>query len=473
MRFTDFRVALAATALMLSVDLPITRPAAAALDPDLANLVASLLPSCVNITTTRYKEVQVVEGKSVFVQVAESDKRRFYGSGFIITPDGYVVTNKHVTRNGISYVVTLVDGRQFPADLVAQAVANDIAVIRIRSSETWTPVKLGDSDKIRRGDAVIAIGNPFGYQSTVTAGIISALNRDLGYTEFDDYMQTDAAINPGNSGGPLFNRNGEVIGVNTALDTSGDSTGSVGIGLVIPINDAEFAVRHMKDPLDVTKNWRPAYLGATIQSLTPNLAAAYGLPGPWGSIIASVADDGPAAQAQLRAGDIITSFDGKDRRDSRALMRSIVETQAGTTAELGVWRDGKLNSIRVNLTGYPAGQSLPVDLGGGGVPRPDIPPEALMNFGLQLSPITLDLRSKYTLDQKLQGVVVTAVAIGSAAADLAIDAGAVILKVGDSSVSLPEDIFQRVADERRQRHSFVPMLIWDSSGSRWVAFNLN
>ena len=229
----------------------------------------------------------------------------------------------------------------------------------------------------------------------------------------------------------------------------------------------------MKDPLNVTKNWQPAYLGATIQSLTPNLAAAYGLPGPWGSIIASVTDDGPAAQAQLRAGDIITSFDGKDRRDSRALMRSIVETAAGTTAELGVWRGGKLNSIRVNLTGYPAGQSLPVDLGGGGAPKPDIPPEALVNFGLLLSPITPDLRSKYTLDQKLQGVVVTAVAIGSAAADLAIDAGAVILKVGASSVSLPEHILQRVADERQQSHPFAPVLIREASGFRWVAFNLN
>ena len=192
--------------------------------------MASLLPSCVNITTTRYQEVKIVDGKSVMVQHAKADKRRAYGSGFIIRADGYVLTNKHVTRNGISYSVTLADGRQFPADLVAQAVANDIAILRIRSNETWTPVKFGDSDTLRRGDAVIAIGNPIDWQSTVTSGVVSALNRDLGYTEFDDYIQTDAAINEGNSGGPLFNLKGEVIGVNTALFTVSGSSGSIGIG---------------------------------------------------------------------------------------------------------------------------------------------------------------------------------------------------------------------------------------------------
>ena len=474
MRSGTFRATVAAT-LTLAIGSQSLRPAAAAglVDSGLSDLVASLLPSCVNITTIRYKEVQIVQGKSVMVKDAEPDKRHAFGSGFIITSDGYVVTNKHVTRNGISYTVTLPDGRQLPADLIAQAVAADIAVIKIRANETWTPVKVGNSDTLRQGDAVIAIGNPLGYQSTVTAGIISALNRDLGFSEFDDYIQTDAAINEGNSGGPLFNRNGEVIGVNTALDTSGTSSGNIGIGFAIPINDAEFVVRHMKDPLEVQQNWRPAYLGASLQSLTANLAAAYGLPGPWGSIIASVDEGGPAAQAKLRPGDIITSFGGKDLRDSRALMRAIVEAPAGKTVTLTAWRDGKQDEIPVVLTDLPAGRSLPVYLGGGGTPRPDIPPEALVNFGLQLSSITSDLRTQYKLAENQQGVVVTAVAIGSGAADLSIDAGMVILKVRDTAVSSPADVLKSVDNERQAKRPFVPMLILDTGGLRWVPFSLN
>ncbi len=213
MRCTVIR-ALAA-GLMLMAWVTTAPPAAAAgiMDPQVAQLVATLLPSCVNITTTRYKELQIVQGKSVMVQDPSPDQQHWYGSGFIISPDGLVVTNKHVVRNAISYTVTFSDGRQLPADLVEEAVAFDIALLKIRSNETWTPVKLGDSDTLQRGDPVIAVGNPLDYQSTVTSGIISALNRDENFTEFDDYIQTDAAINQGNSGGPLFNLKGEVIGV--------------------------------------------------------------------------------------------------------------------------------------------------------------------------------------------------------------------------------------------------------------------
>jgi serine protease Do len=442
-------------------------------DQDLSGLVASLLPSCVNITTTRYQEVKIVDGKSVIVQHAEADKRRAYGSGFIIRADGYVLTNKHVTRNGISYSVTLADGRQFPADLVAQAVANDIAILRIRSNETWTPVKFGDSDTLRRGDAVIAIGNPIDWQSTVTSGVVSALNRDLGYTEFDDYIQTDAAINEGNSGGPLFNLKGEVIGVNTALFTVSGSSGSIGIGLAIPINDAEFVLRHMAGSPEATLNWRPAYLGASIQSLTPKLAAAYGLPDPWASIIARVDDNSPAAAAKLRAGDIITSMDGKDRRDSRALMRAIIETPAGTTARLGVWRNGKQEVVPVALAALPAGWTLPEYLSGGGVAKPDLPPEALVNFGLQLSAITPELRAQYKLAATQPGVLVTGVAIGSEAANIGIDAGAVIVRVRDATVATPEDLVQRVADERQQNRAFMPVLLFSNGGLSWVSFRVS
>jgi serine protease Do len=466
------RVALAAS-LVLSTALTTGPQAAAAgiADPQLPELVATLLPSCVNVITVRYKEIQIVQGKPVMVQDPSPDKQRFFGSGFIISPDGLVVTNKHVVRNGISYSVTFADGRQLPADLVEEAVAYDLAVLRIRSNEKWTPVKLGDSDTVRRGDPVFAVGNPLTYSSTVTSGIISAVNRDEGFTEFDDYLQTDAAINPGNSGGPLFNLKGEVIGVNSALETTGNDTGSIGIGLAIPINDAKFVVKHLLDEA-AGKNYRPAWIGATVQTLTPNLAAAYGLPGPWGSIIAAVTDGSPAAQAKLQRGDVITSMDGKELRDSRALMRAVVETNAGTTVKVGVWRNGKEDIVPVTLVDLPAGWSLPAFLGGAGNPKPNLPPEALVNFGLKLSAITPDLRAQYKIDPNQQGVVVTAVALGSVAANNLIDAGAVIVAVRDTAVTSPEEVVKAVDNERQQKSTFVPVLIAVPGGLRWVALPL-
>jgi serine protease Do len=226
-------------------------------------------------------------------QVAKPDKSIWFGTGFIITTDGYVVTNKHVVHNGISFTVTLSDGSVLPANLIAEAECCDVAVIKIRGDRPFPAVKLGDSDTLRRGDFVIAIGNPLGFQSTVSTGIISALNRDFHFTEFDDYIQTDAAINEGNSGGPMFNAKGEVVGINSALYTTATSTGNIGIGLAIPINDAKVIVAHMRDPSKII----PGYLGAKVQSLTPDLADAYGLPGPWGSIVVDVTDGSPAAQA--------------------------------------------------------------------------------------------------------------------------------------------------------------------------------
>ena len=353
--------------------------------------------------------------------------------------------------------------------------AFDIAVLKIRLERDVAAVKLGDSDTLRqRGDPVIAIGNPLGFQSTVTSGIISALNRDEDLTEFDDYIQTDAAINQGNSGGPLFNLKGEVIAVNAALQTAteGVSNGNIGIGLAIPINDAKFVVQALKERLN-GEEWRPAYLGAGVLTITPDLAAAYGLAGPWGSIIAGIRDGGPAALAKLRTGDIITTIDGKPAPDSRALLRDIIETKAGSTVRLGVWRDGKQESIPVTLAALPSDYTLPTFLAGGAIAPPDVPASAMANFGLQMSAITPELRSKYNLGAGQQGAVVTAVTIGGDAANQQIDAGMVIEKVRDATVSAPEDVLKSVETERQQQRPFVPMLISSAGGRRWVAFPLN
>ena len=468
-------IALAAAIAVSAAVVPITRPwvvpkaeAAGTTDPDLPDLVATLLPSVVNITTTRYEAVHVPPGQSIMAQVAQPDKSIWYGTGFIVTPDGYVVTNKHVVHNGISFRVTLTsDGSQYPADLIAEAICCDIAVIKIRADKPFHAVRLGDSDTLRQGESVIAIGNPLGFNSTVTTGIISALNRDFHFTPFDDYLQTDAAINEGNSGGPMFNTKGEVVGVNSALYTTTTSTGNIGIGLAIPIDDAKFIVTHIRE--FHSGKLRPGYLGAQIQSLTPDLADAYALPGPWGSLVLKVDDGSPAAQAGLRPGDIITSFGSNFTADSRALMRDVVETPPGTTVNVGFLRRGMEQTAPVTLAGLPPNQSYPTFLGQPGVPKPQLPPEATTNFGLEMASITPELRDKYKLKAQQSGVVVTGVAIGSSAANDKINAGSLIQQVRDTAVSSPADVQKALDDERKLQRRSVPMLIAEPSGLRWVS----
>jgi serine protease Do len=461
-----------ATATLITA-LTVDRPAAAAgaADPGLPDLVASLLPSVVNVTTRRYKAVQVSQGNAVMQQKGESDMSIWFGSGFIVRPDGYVVTNKHVVHNGVTYWVTLNDGKQLPADLIGEAGGFDIAVIKIRTENALPVVKIGDSDVVRQGDFVIAIGNPLDHTSTVTTGIVSALNRDIGTSIFDDYIQTDAAINQGSSGGPLFNAKGEVIGVNSAIFTTGADTGDVGIGFAIPINDAKFVVTHMQD--FQAGRIRPAYLGAQVQSLSPNLADAYGLPGPWGSIVLKIANGTPAAQANLLPGDVITSFEDKDARDSRALMRDIVRTLPGTTVTLGVVRDGQVQKVPVTLGELPANQTYGIFLGEAGIAKPNVPANALVNFGLQMAALTPELRARYKLDEHQVGALITGVAIGSTAADNNINAGSVIVQVRGAVVTSPDDVLEDIGKEREQKKSSLPMLLAEPSGLRWVSLRLN
>lgn len=473
MSLTTLRAAISAAVVALATGMPVLSPANAhtPIDPGLADLVAKLLPSCVNITTTRYADVKLAPGQSVMQQKAQPGMTIWYGSGSIVRPDGIVVTNKHVVHNGVTFTVTMNDGQELPADLIAESVCCDIAVIKIRTDKPLPAVKVGDSDTVRQGDFVIAVGNPLHHTSTVTAGIISALNRDLGFTPFDDYMQTDASINEGNSGGPLFNAKGEVIGVNSSLYTTGTSIGSVGIGFAIPVNDAKYIVTHMREIQAGTL--KAPYLGAQLQSLTGDLADAYGLPGPWGSMILKVADGSPAAAAGLRAGDIITTFGGKDVNDSRALRRAVVETPAGTTVDLGVFRNGKTDKVPVTLAALPAGQSYDTFLGQKGFAKPDIPASALANFGLETAAITPELRSRYHLSEQQQGAVVTGVAIASIAADAKINAGSVIVQVRDTPVTSPDQLWKQVADERQEKRPYVPVLLSEPSGLRWVSLRLD
>jgi serine protease Do len=241
--------------------------------------------------------------------------------------------------------------------------------------------------------------------------------------------------------------------------------------LAIPINDAKFVANHLTEMRPGKA--RLSYLGAQVLPVTSDLASAYGLPGPWGSIITKVQDNSPAAQAKLRAGDIITSFDGKDVTDNRALLRSIVETSPGTMVTLNVWRDGKAEKVSVTLVDLPANQSYGAFLGGAGVAKPDLPPNTFVNFGLEMAAVTPEIRARYNLDAQQEGVVATAVAMGSVAADNGINAGAVIVQVRDTAVVSPDDVLKSVNNEREQKHLSVPILLSEFTGLRWVSFPLN
>ena len=474
MRHAIFKFALLAAALNLPGGGLTAMPARAevVMNTGLSDLVATLLPSVVNITAISYKPVQIAPGQSAMSLIAQGDERIAFGSGFIVTSDGYAVTNKHVTHGGVSYSVTLSDGRRLPAELVAEAFSFDIAVIKIKSDAPLPPVKLGESESLRQGDSVIAIGNPLGFTSSVTLGIMSAFNRDEGITPYDHYMQTDAAINHGNSGGPLFNTKGEVVGVNAAIYTTGADTGNVGIGLVIPIDDAKFVIGALKDMHD-GKTFAPGYLGVGVQALTPDLALAYGVNGADGCVISVVGEGTPAAQAGLQAGDVVLKVSGKVITDDRAFRRDIVETPTGSKVALDVWRDGKPVSVMATVASLPAGRKLPGFMTEEGVAKPNLPPEALANFGLKLAPLTPDLRAKFNIGSDLQGVVVTAVGIGSQAANLGIGAGAVISRVRNANIGSPADLPAQAEMERAAKHSTMPVMLTDGAGTHWVPFSLN
>ena len=309
-----------------------------------ADLAERLMPSVVNISTT-----QTVTTRSnpfpfefppgspfedMFKEFGMPQERQAsaLGSGFIIDEKGIVVTNNHVIQGADDILVRVNGNQEFKAKLIGADPLSDLAVLQMETNEKFTPVKFGDSDKSRIGDWVIAIGNPFGLGGTVTAGIISARNRSLGLTRYEDFIQTDASINQGNSGGPLFNLNGDVIGINTAI--LGQS-GSIGIGFAIPSNSADKVINQLLKFGETKRGW----LGVRIQDVSDEIAKLEKLDKPRGALVASVADDSPSDKAGIKSGDIILEFDGKTINEMKELPKIVAETEVGKTVDVKVWRN--------------------------------------------------------------------------------------------------------------------------------------
>ena len=320
-----------------------------------ADLAEKLMPSVVNISTTQtvrsatnpfpfqFPPGSPFEDMFKEFQTPTERKASSLGSGFIISEDGTVVTNNHVIANAEDIIVRIKD-KEYKASVVGADPYADIAVLKIDTNEKFTPVKFGDSDKARVGDWVVAIGNPFGLGGTVTSGIISARNRDINLTRYDDFIQTDASINQGNSGGPLFNLDGDVVGINTAIIAPGQA-GSIGIGFAIPANAASNVI----DQLIKFGETRRGWLGVRIQQVTKEIAEVENLKKPQGALVASVSDKSPADKAGIKPGDIILEFDEKKIDTMRTLPKVVANTAVGKSVQLKIWRNKRMVSKRLVL----------------------------------------------------------------------------------------------------------------------------
>ena len=383
------------------------------------------------------------------------------GSGFVIDPAGYIVTNNHVIDGADEISVTLQDNTTLKAKLVGKDERVDLALLKVETDKPLRFVPFGDSDAERVGDWVLAIGNPFGLGGSVTAGIVSARGRDIRQGPYDDFIQTDAAINRGNSGGPLFNMAGEVIGINTAIYSP--SGGSVGIGFSVPSNLAKSVVAQLREYGRARRGW----LGVRIQQVTPDIAESVGLKDSAGAMVAGVNDGGPADAAKIRNGDIILKFNGQDVKEMKTLPRIVAETVIGKDVPVVLWRDGKQVTVQASVGELPED----VQQASAATPPGRTPPSRtaeISGLGARLSPITDDLRDKFKLSQDQKGVVVTDVIADGTAAGRGLKPGDVIVEVQQEPVSSPADVQERLDRFRKQNRKTVLMLIQSGDGLRWV-----
>jgi serine protease Do len=382
------------------------------------------------------------------------------GSGFIVDPAGIIVTNNHVIEGADEITVTLQDNTTLKATLIGHDDRTDVAVLQVHPDKPLPAVHFGDSDVSRVGDWVLAIGNPFGLGGSVTAGIISARGRDIQQGPYDDFIQTDAAINRGNSGGPLFNMDGAVIGINTAIYSP--SGGSIGIGFSIPSDEARMVVDQLRQYGHPRRGW----LGVRIQQVTPEIAESLGMHGADGALVAGVNHDGPADRAHIQNGDIILTFNGQKLKEMRTLPRVVAETPVDKHVPVDIWRAGKRMTVDVVVAEMPDDEK-PVE-----TPKPHVaavnPSTDFLALGMKLAPLTDALRQKYKLDGQQKGIVITDVASEGAAADHGLKPGDVVVEVQQVAVNSPADMQKRIEDARASGRKSVLLLVQGQDGLKWV-----
>jgi serine protease Do len=386
------------------------------------------------------------------------------GSGFVIDASGIIVTNNHVIDGADEVVVNFNDGSKLSAEIVGRDKKVDIAVLRVKPEKPLKAVKFADATKIRVGDWVLAIGNPFGLGGSVTVGIVSARNRDINSGPYDNYLQTDAAINRGNSGGPLFDMEGNVVGINTAIISP--SGGSIGIGFSVPADTAKPIVDQLLQFGETRRGW----LGVRIQPVTDDIAESLGMDSARGALIAGIDDKGPAKPAGLEPGDVVLTFDGKMIREMRDLPRIVADTPVGKKVEVSILRRGEEITKTVEIGRLDEGpQKAELE-----VPKAEPEkPVVTKLLGLQLSEMSEDLRKQYKIGAEVKGVVVTDVDPASAAADKQLRAGDVIVEVAQEAVNQPADIATRVEALKKEGKRSALLLLSNGAGElRFVAIAL-
>lgn len=392
-------------------------------------------------------------------------KTNSLGSGFIVDTSGVVVTNNHVIADADEINVIMNDGTKIKAELVGVDKKTDIAVLKFKPVKPLIAVKFGDSDKLRLGEWVIAIGNPFSLGGSVTAGIVSARNRDISQGPYDNYIQTDASINRGNSGGPLFNLDGDVVGVNTLIISP--TGGSIGLGFAVPSKTVAGVVDQLRQFGELRRGW----LGVRIQQVTDEIAESLNIKPARGALVAGVDDKGPAKPAGIEPGDVVVKFDGKDVKDPKDLSRVVADTAVGKEVDVVIIRKGNEETRKVTL-----GRLEDTDKVQASAKTKDEPVEKPVTqkaLGLDLATLSKDLRSKYKIKESVKGVVVTGVDGTSDAAEKRLSAGDVIVEVAQEAVSNAADIKKRVDQLKKDGKKSVLLLVANGDGElRFVALSV-
>lgn len=427
--------------------------------PSFADLAEKLTPSVVNISSFSQSETENGEGNT---PLSES-----LGSGFIIDGNGYIITNNHVVDKAESISITLSDNTKTEARVIGKDPKTDLALIKIETKRPLNAVKFGDSDKIRVGDWVLAIGNPFGLGSSVTAGIVSAKSRDIESGPYDSFIQTDASINQGNSGGPMFNLQGEVIGISSVIfSTTGASQG---VGFAIPANLAGWVISQLKEHGEVKRGW----IGIKIQPNTPEIADSLGISANQGVVVSGVTEQGPAQKAGLQAGDIVLSFNRQPIDNTKNLSRLIAETKIGTPAPIEIWRSGQKQTLTVPIELMPEETPLSAakETASDAAETPDNG-ESLNIIGFTVKEISPELAERYKLAPSTSGVVVTDILPNSDASRKGIKIGDIIVKIDKRNIIGESAFHEYVNDARRENNRPVLLAIQGQEALHFVAVKL-
>jgi serine protease Do len=388
------------------------------------------------------------------------------GSGFVIDASGIVITNNHVIGEANDITVNFNDGSKLKAEVIGKDAKTDIAVLRVKPDKPLKAVKFGNDQESRVGDWVIAIGNPFGFDSSVSAGIVSARNRNIRSGPYDNFIQTDAAINRGNSGGPLFNLKGEVIGINTAIISP--SGGSIGIGFAVPASTATPVIDQLRNFGETRRGW----LGVRIQEVDDSIAETLGLGRVRGALVAGVDDKGPAKPAGIEAGDVIVKFDGKEVKNSTELPRIVAQTQVGKAVPVVLFRKGKEEVKQVTLGRLEDGERQAAARPNGS--ESAAPPQQTRQvLGMELQPLTAEARRRHSIKDGVKGVVVGRVDPDSNAATKRLQTGDVIVEVGQEAVNSVQEISERVEKLKKEGRKSALLLVANAQGElRFVAVTI-